>query len=439
VSLRRPALLPRRETPAIYIVRIDLDGSEPPIWRRARLASNLTLAQLHEVLQVVMGWTDSHLHQFTMVVAEEDGPIQPFLTPFDQAEGEEGIPEADVRLDQVLATAGDQLAYAYDFGDNWQHTLLLESVEACGADDPEAVCVGGYRACPPEDVGGLGGYGEILAGLAGADPEDEWMAEQLAWLPEGFDPAEFSADSVNQALATGVLPDLTPWNPAISDLLAEAGGSGLSPVGELIKRATRGPSGLSDEQVAAAVRPYVQLLGQVGEGVKLTAAGYLPPKIVRAIYAELRLAEVWMGTGQSEASTPVIIVLRESATALGLLRKSRGMLMVTKAGQKLVDDPRGLLRHIGSRLPLGRPEERDAGLLALLMAAAGIERSQWGMVGAGLLDWVGWGVADGDMQLTARYWARPTLDVLDTLGRWGTGNSAVDPKLVRELLRRGGH
>ena len=441
--LHRPTLLPRRQTPATFVVRVDLDGAEPPIWRKVRLASDLTLAQLHEVLQVVMGWTDSHLHHFTMVTAATDGPVQPFLTPFDEADwfdgvDEDGIMEADVRLDEVLASAGDQVAYAYDFGDNWQHTLLVESVEERGADDPIAVCVAGLRACPPEDVGGLGGYAEILAGLSGdyaQDDGDDWMAEQLAWLPDGFDPAEFSVDRVNQALADGVMPDLTQWHPAINDLLYQAGGSGLSPVGELIKRATRGPAGLSEEQVAAAVHPYACLLHAVGAGLRLTAAGYLPPKVVKEVYTELVLERRWVGTGTREDSTPPVLVLRESAISLGLLRKSRGTLLATKAGQHLADDPRGLWLHIASRLPLGRPAERDAGLLALLTHAAGDDWYDAREHGAELLEDLGWGVVGGTMLQAAYAWARPTLQVLAALTGWSE-DPAVNAPVARQVLRR---
>lgn len=182
-----PVMLPRQQDRATFVIRVDLDGAGPAIWRRLRLASDLTLAQLHEVLQVAMGWTDSHLHQVAMGAEVTERRTRPFLTRFAEAEGEEGIPEADVRLDQVLGSVGDVLSYEYDFGDGWQHTLRLEALEA--------------------------------------------------------------------------------WHPAIGDLLHRAGGSGPSPMGELIKRATSHPVGLSDDEVAAAVDPYAHLLRTIGDGV----------------------------------------------------------------------------------------------------------------------------------------------------------------------------
>ena len=433
VPVHEPVLLPRREDRVMFVVRIDLEDAEPPIWRRLRLASDLTLAQLHEILQIAMGWTDSHLHSFAVEAPAREGRVRPFLTPFDQAEGEEGIQEADVRLDQVLATVGDGLTYVYDFGDHWDHTLRLEAVEERGHDQPVAVCVGGERACPPEDVGGIGGYDRVLEGLAGGGADDEWLAEVLAWLPEGFDPAQFSVDMVNEALAVGPLPALTAWHPAIADLLYRAGGSGLSPVGGLIGLATRDRAGLTDEQVAAAVHPYAHLLRTVGEGVKLTDAGYLPPRIVKAVLVGLTLG-IRRGPGHRETQTLPVIALRESAVALGLLRKSRGTLLVTKVGRQLVEDPQGLWRYIASRVPLGRPYERDAGLIALLVAASGNDWYGSGRLGAALLDSLGWELAGGDLRGAAMEWAGPTMDVLESLAGWSR-DPAHKAAVAAELLR----
>lgn len=429
-----PVLLPRREDRVTFVVRVDLDGAEPAIWRRLRLASDLTLAQLHEVLQVAIGWTDSHLHQFTMGAEVTDRRTRPFLTPFAEAEGEEGTPEADVRLDQVLGSVGDVLSYEYDFGDGWEHTLRLEAVEPSAPDRQVAVCVAGERACPPEDVGGIGGYQEVLAGLNGTGSDDEWLAQVLEWLPEGFDPTEFSVDRVNAALSSGPLPALEAWHPAIGDLLHRAGGSGLSPMGELIKRATSHPVGLSDDEIAAAVDPYAHLLRTIGDGVTLTAAGYLPPRTVREVLTGLTL-HTRRGPGTREDMTLPVLVLRESALTLGLLRKARGMLLVTKLGSRLVDDPQGLFRHIASRLPVGRPEERDAGLIALLVTAGGGDWYSSQSPGGSLLASVGWGVVGGDMRRAALEWAGPTLDVLVALTGWNR-DPAARAAVASELLRR---
>ena len=413
---RPPVLLPRRPKRAAYVVRVDLDHSKPVIWRRLRLASDLTLPQVHDLLQVAMGWTDSHLHHFVMGPKTKDLTAEPFLNPFDVDEGEEGIPESDVSLDEVLGVPGDRLFYEYDFGDAWHHTIKLESVEVWSEGDPLCVCLAGRRACPPEDVGGLGGYEEVLDALAGRiAPEDaEWMAEKLEWMPPDFDPAAFSVEETNALLSTAPLPDLDAWHPAIADLLAKAGGSAMSPVADLVKRALQPTASLTEDETAAAVRRYRHLIDTVGKGLKLTAAGYLPPRIVEAMYRDLGMDTGWWGKGNREDLTLPVLWLRESATKLGLLRKNRGYLLPTKIGTRLAHDAAGLFSHVASKLPLGRPHERDAGVLALLLVASRTPWTGFSPEAADLMAWIGWHT-DGNLERAVYQWARPTMDVFDQL------------------------
>ena len=134
-------------------VRIELDETEPPVWRRLEVAGDLNLTELHDVLQTAMGWTDSHLHNF---LASRDRRVPPILTDVDEEEGEEDLHERDVRLDQVLQEVGDEFYYAYDFGDGWEHAIRLEEVLAYDDSLPRARLLAGDRACPPEDCGGPG-------------------------------------------------------------------------------------------------------------------------------------------------------------------------------------------------------------------------------------------------------------------------------------------
>jgi hypothetical protein len=182
-------------TASVYRIRIDLVGAKPPIWRRLELAGDLTLDVVHGVLQQVMGWWDGHLHAFRRV-----GVYQHFLTQFDLEQGDEGLAEADVRLDQVLRKVGDRLEYEYDFGDGWQHRLTVEQVRPRVDRDPPARCLTGRRACPPEDVGGIYRYNAIAAALSGASGAPELDPELREWLPGDFDPAGFDVDEVNAAL-----------------------------------------------------------------------------------------------------------------------------------------------------------------------------------------------------------------------------------------------
>jgi len=196
-----PTLLPIPAEVRGFRVRLDLHGAKPPIWRRLELPGDLTLDRVHDVIQTAMGWWDGHLHRFR---TSRDYRSSSFVTQFDVEEGEEGTLEDDVRLDQVLAAKGDQLWYEYDFGDGWDHKLLVEAVLDSAPDAPR--CTGGRKACPPEDCGGLGGYEEIATWVrSGYDDRSlpavfDSAADAHDWLPVGWHPDDFDRDEINAAM-----------------------------------------------------------------------------------------------------------------------------------------------------------------------------------------------------------------------------------------------
>lgn len=406
-----PTLLPRREQPVTYRVRVDLDGAKPPIWRRLDIPSDLTLDRVHHLLQAAMGWTDSHLHAFTMGPDGQDRRMERFLTPYDVAEGEEGILERDVRLDEVLAEPGHRLYYEYDFGDGWAHTLKVEKVLPAGP----AACLAGRRACPPEDCGGIGGYAEILDMLAGGSPSTgpfESLAELQEWLPLDWAPDAFdvaAADAAVRTIAAGGVPGLPPLerlNPTLADLLRRAAGtSSEDTLSSLAVTALTGRPGgflgLSDSStgaaagpdetaVAAAMHPLQVVLDVVGDGADLTAAGYLKPAAVEAIFARLELDEPWIGTAHREDQTLPVATARAAAVALGLLRKRGKRLLPTSAGSRLRADPAGLWRHAAAHLPAGTSAQKDAGMLLVLTTAAGYPPVDVAVVTGRILADVGW-------------------------------------------------
>jgi Plasmid pRiA4b ORF-3-like protein len=165
----------RRDGAVTYRVRVDLNGTKPPLWRRLELASDLFLDQVHEIMQAAFGWTDSHLHQFGSGAGRCDPGTEHYLCPFQVEEGDPGVPEEDVRLDEVLTEPGDKLSYEYDFGDGWQHTITLEAILPRPSSGPRAVCITGRRDGPPEDCGGVGAYELICADL------DKRAAGQACW------------------------------------------------------------------------------------------------------------------------------------------------------------------------------------------------------------------------------------------------------------------
>jgi hypothetical protein len=163
-ELRRPRLDHR----AVYRLRVDLNGARPPIWRRLDVRSDVTLDLVHQIIQAAFGWYDFHLHRFALGAGPFSPNAQLFLCPFDIEEAEpadEGLPAAEVHLDETMQQPDDVLRYIYDYGDSWHLTLRLEKVLPAADDSPVAVAIGGKRAAPPEDCGGIAnaeGLAEIL-------------------------------------------------------------------------------------------------------------------------------------------------------------------------------------------------------------------------------------------------------------------------------------
>jgi hypothetical protein len=196
----------RRGDVVTYRVRVELTGTEPPVWRRLELASDLLLDELHDVLQVAFGWTDSHLHRFSAGSGTDDRDTEHYLCPFEVEEGGDGIPEHEVRLDELLAEVGDTLLYVYDFGDDWEHDVGLEAVLPRDAAAPRAACTGGERPGPAEDCGGIRGY-ELFN--AATDPTHADHADARAEVartygpdavPGELAPTPFAIDEINEGL-----------------------------------------------------------------------------------------------------------------------------------------------------------------------------------------------------------------------------------------------
>jgi hypothetical protein len=180
------------KTAPIYQLKITLDGIAPAIWRRFLVSSNLPLSRLHDTIQIVMGWTNSHLHIF-----EINGQV--FGDPRDDEFGDMGtLDEADYRLRKVIVDEGLWFQYEYDFGDSWRHTLRLEKILPPDPTMHLPACLQGKRACPPEDVGGIGGYENFLEALR--DPEHEEHDEYLTWVGGKYEPNAFDLELVNRCL-----------------------------------------------------------------------------------------------------------------------------------------------------------------------------------------------------------------------------------------------
>jgi hypothetical protein len=178
---------------ALYQLKITLKGSDPPIWRRVVVRSDMPLRRLHCVIQRVMGWTDSHLHQFIVgdtYYGTPDSEMMGF--------GRQTLSEKRYTVAELAPTAKRSFVYEYDFGDGWQHKIVVEKILPPDPEFQHPICLAGANACPPEDCGGIGGYNELIEILADPqNPEHESMKE---WLGYDLDPARFNIEISNGAL-----------------------------------------------------------------------------------------------------------------------------------------------------------------------------------------------------------------------------------------------
>lgn len=176
----------------IYQIKVTLKDSKPPIWRRILVADTTTLLKLHDILQTVMGWTNSHLHHF--IINDEF-----YGEPMDDEFGDMGTKnEARYKLNQLVSGKGFRFRYEYDFGDSWLHDLVVEKILPAEKGAQYPVCIAGKRACPPEDVGGVWGYEDFLEAIS--NPKHPEHKEMLEWAGGEFDPERFDLDEVNEGL-----------------------------------------------------------------------------------------------------------------------------------------------------------------------------------------------------------------------------------------------
>jgi hypothetical protein len=176
--------------PCVYQIKVTLKGSKPPIWRRIQVTSDTGLYEFHYVLQVVMGWENYHLHQF-IIGGKYFGEPDPDF-------GFEIQDEATVKLEQVVPGEKTKFTYEYDFGDSWEHDVLIEKILSPEEGEDYPVCLGGRRACPPEDCGGIWGYAYLLEAIR--DPDHPEHEDLLEWVGDSFDPEAFELDAINREL-----------------------------------------------------------------------------------------------------------------------------------------------------------------------------------------------------------------------------------------------
>ena len=181
----------------LYQLKITLKGSKPPIWRRVVVPGDMRLNRLHHVIQIAMGWTDSHLHQFvvgTRSACTYFGVPDPEFHDI----GSETLSERRYAVADLAPIPKKKFIYEYDFGDDWEHEVIAEKILPRDPAFKCPVCLAGANACPPEDCGGIYGYCDLLKILA--DPKHPNYEDMTEWIGEEFDSTRFDLNEINAEL-----------------------------------------------------------------------------------------------------------------------------------------------------------------------------------------------------------------------------------------------
>jgi hypothetical protein len=184
-------------------LKITLLYLEPKIWRRVLVPYDIKLPRLHDVIQIAMGWMDSHLHGFETKTASYERFFDDDLGFEDDFPGaRKRLDESKYRLSDLLVKPKASCVYTYDFGDNWEHGIVLEKLAPAGKRITRAEVLAGENARPPDDCGSTPGYCDLIAILA--DPKHPEHEDRRKWLGlkegEKFDPAFYDMAAANTEL-----------------------------------------------------------------------------------------------------------------------------------------------------------------------------------------------------------------------------------------------
>lgn len=174
----------------VYTLKVSLQGIKPPIWRKVRVQGDIRLNELHQVIQNLMGWSNSHMHQYAVgnvLFGEPDPEFRAELKD-----------EQKFTLADIAPQTGAKFRYDYDFGDNWMHEVKVEKIEPKPVDFQHPICIGGARNCPPEDIGGIWGYSDMINAMA--DENDERHEEFLELFDGPFEAELFDLEETNYIL-----------------------------------------------------------------------------------------------------------------------------------------------------------------------------------------------------------------------------------------------
>lgn len=199
ILLNEDSIFGKPSSPGLFVT-VTLKHTDNRVWRSLLVPSNAHLGWFHAVLQIAMGWTNSHLHQFTFKDKTFADPRFDLYDPLT-------IDERKCSLDKLLTNSKDPLHYQYDFADSWEHAIFLTKTGTTHY-PMAATCLEGGGACPPEDCGGIPGYLSLLKALK--KPNSKTAKESFDQLGYRYDPDAFSLENVNTALQE------LPW-PTVSE------------------------------------------------------------------------------------------------------------------------------------------------------------------------------------------------------------------------------
>jgi len=195
VTKSRPKKAPAKAaTGTVFQLKITLNDIKPPVWRRVQ-TKDCTLAKLHAIIQVSMGWFNSHLHLFE-IGEDRYGDLGQW--PQDYLDDLETLNERKTKLSQLVEQGIKKFGYEYDMGDGWRHAILIEKMVPAEAGVKYPRCIAGERACPPEDCGGPWGYGDFVEAIQ--NRKHKQHRELLEWVGGEFDPEAFDLEAVNEEL-----------------------------------------------------------------------------------------------------------------------------------------------------------------------------------------------------------------------------------------------
>lgn len=177
----------------VAVLRIELEGIEPLIWRRVAVPTSINLNAVHQVIQAAMGWLDCHLWQF-----EADRRKFSLLIPDDPEWNERITDAAKTTLSSLMADGVTEMTYTYDMGDDWQHKIIIEKLMPATVGTQYPQFLGGERRCPPEDCGGVPGYYEFLDNITSKQAKKRKAAPD--WYGGPYDPDDTAEEQIVAAL-----------------------------------------------------------------------------------------------------------------------------------------------------------------------------------------------------------------------------------------------